>query len=106
MLFFKTNMGENGTTRLQYYLQFAHSVETLTERRFCRQRKKKEKTTTKRTCKHPEADQTDREPYRVKKRWVGGLQPVCRSEQKGSNNGTNSAEWDNEGTEWKSHDGK
>lgn len=40
MFFFQTNTEKKEKTWLQYYLQFAHSVETLTER-FCRQRKKK-----------------------------------------------------------------
>lgn len=40
VFFFQTNTEKKEKTWLQYYLQFAHSVETLTER-FCRQRKKK-----------------------------------------------------------------
>lgn len=57
-------------------------LRTLTKRRFCRQRKKKE-TTTKRSCKHPEADQTDRVPYGVKKREGGGYSQCAGLSRRG-----------------------
>lgn len=94
--------GENGTTRL-YYLQFAHSVETLIGR-FCRQRKNKNHNNNNKKKKNLQASRSrsntcpNNEPCRVVRE---GLQPVCRSGPKGSNNGTNLKQ---NGT--KSHDGR
>lgn len=90
--------GENGTTRL-YYLQFAHSVETLIGR-FCRQRKNKnhKKRTT---CKHPEADQTRVQITSPAGWWGRGYSQCAGLGRRGSNNGTNLKQ---NGT--KSHDGR
>lgn len=60
MLFFRTNMDRTEQWDCSYYLQFAHSVETLT-RKFSGQRvqnnnNKKNKLATKMSRKHPEAD--------------------------------------------------
>lgn len=81
--------GENGTTRLQYYLQFAHSVETLT-RRFCRQRRNKNHNKKNLQASRSRSNSPNNKPYREVGFYLGGgvrvLQPVCRSGQKGSNN--------------------
>lgn len=86
MFFFQTNTEKKEKTWLQYYLQFAHSVETLTER-FCRQRKKK---------KHNKENlQASRSRFNrissllgsrfllEKGEGGGGLESVCRSGQTG-----------------------
>lgn len=56
LLFFETNM-ERTEQRDCSIIYNLHIQLKHWQKRFCRQRKNK--TTTKRTCKHPEADQTD-----------------------------------------------
>lgn len=61
MLFFRTNMDKTEQWDCSYYLQFAHSVETLTRKISGQREGSKKKTTTKKLAtetsrRHPEAD--------------------------------------------------